>query len=220
MARLMGHEIGTTLVLAGTMSPVTHLFASWLIAANTTDNLRDRRLVTLSGLLPDLDGAGIVADFAKQMLQGGDDFYYYQRYHHSLLHGIFGAVVISMVLACFARKRLCVAALSFLLVHLHFLCDLVGSRGPSASDIWPIFYLAPFSGRWTLYWTHQWALDAWPNKLISVVLFALCICVATRTGDSFVGVFNRRLDVILVAVLRKWRYALVREGRGSEQQKG
>ena len=191
------------------MSPVTHLFASWLIAAKTTDNPRDRRLVTLSGILPDLDGAGIVADFAKQIFQGGDDFHYYQLYHHFLLHGIFGAAIISTVLACFAHNRWRVAVLSFLLVHLHFLGDLLGSRGPSPSDLWPILYLAPFSGRWTFYWTQQWALDAWPNKVISVVLFAGCIWVATRTGDSFVGVFNRRLDAVFVGVLRKWRCALL-----------
>jgi LexA-binding, inner membrane-associated putative hydrolase len=190
------------------VSPVTHLFASWLIAAKTTDNVRDRRLVTLSGILPDLDGAGIVADFARQVFQGGDDFYYYQLYHHSLLHGIFGAAVISTALACFAHKRWRVASLSFLLAHLHFLCDLIGSRGPSPADIWPISYLAPFSATWTFYWTHQWPLDAWPNKVISVALFVGCIWVSTRTGDSFVGVFNRRLDAIFVGVLRKWRYAL------------
>src|SRR6266542_1251249 len=182
------------------MSPVTHLFASWLIAAHTTENYRDRRLVALSGLLPDLDGAGVVVDFARQLFEGGDDFFYYQRYHHSLLHGIFGAAVISMGLACFARRRGRVAALSFLLVHLHLLCDLAGSRGPSPWDLWPIFYLAPFSHRCVWIWSHQWALDAWPNRVLTIVLFAACLWVATRTGDSSVGVFNRRLDATFVGV--------------------
>jgi hypothetical protein len=38
------------------MSPLTHLLASWIVAAKTTDNPRDRRLVTLAGVAPDLDG--------------------------------------------------------------------------------------------------------------------------------------------------------------------
>jgi LexA-binding, inner membrane-associated putative hydrolase len=120
------------------MAPVTHLFASWLIAAKTTDNLRDRRLVTLSGILPDLDGAGILVDFTRQAVWGREDFFFYQKFHHWLLHGAFGAAVISLALVCFAQNRPRVAWLSILLVHLHLLCDLVGSRGPSPQDLWPI----------------------------------------------------------------------------------
>jgi len=38
------------------MSPETHLLASWIVAAKTTDNPRDCRLVTLAGILPNGDG--------------------------------------------------------------------------------------------------------------------------------------------------------------------
>jgi hypothetical protein len=186
------------------MAPVTHLFASWIVAAKTTDNLRDRRLVALSGILPDLDGAGILVDLAKQVIHGEENFFFYQRYHHYLLHGLFGAVLIAAVLACFARDRARVAVLSFLLVHLHLLCDLVGSRGPSPEDVWPIFYLGPFSKEWMWAWKGQWALDAWPNRLLSVFLFGWCLKLAVARGDSFVGVFNRRLDHIFVSTLRGW----------------
>jgi inner membrane protein len=44
------------------MSPETHLFASWIIATKTTRNLRDSRLVTLAGILPDADGLGLIVD--------------------------------------------------------------------------------------------------------------------------------------------------------------
>ena len=47
------------------MAPLTHLLASWLVAAGTTDNLRDRRLVSLAGVLPDLDGAGVLIDMVQ-----------------------------------------------------------------------------------------------------------------------------------------------------------
>ena len=42
------------------MSPATHFFVSWVIAAKTTDNPRDCRLVTLAGILPDVDGLGLI----------------------------------------------------------------------------------------------------------------------------------------------------------------
>src|SRR5689334_21409036 len=101
------------------MSPVTHLMASWIIAAKTTDNLRDRRLVALSGVLPDLDGAGILIDFGRQLFRGEEDFIFYARYHHLLLHGLFAALLVSLTLTCFAQRRGRVALLTFLVFHLH-----------------------------------------------------------------------------------------------------
>ena len=69
------------------MSPLTHLLASWIVAAKTTDNLRDRRLVTLAGVAPDLDGLGLLVDTAKGAFTTGK-FYYYPEYHHWLTHGL------------------------------------------------------------------------------------------------------------------------------------
>ena len=186
------------------MSPITHLFASWVIAAKTTDNVRDRRLVALSGIAPDLDGAGIIVDFVRQARHLSDDFWYFQKYHHHLLHGIFGAVAIALILALFAQSRGRVFLLCLLAVHGHFLCDLLGSRGPEAHDLWPIHYLAPLSYHWTWVWKHQWALDAWPNRLITLWLFAWILLLALRLGDSPVGVFNRKADSVFIGVLRGW----------------
>jgi hypothetical protein len=41
---------------------------SWVIAAKTTDNPRDCRLVTLAGILPDLDGLGLIPDVVTRAL--------------------------------------------------------------------------------------------------------------------------------------------------------
>ena len=76
-----------------------------------------------------------------------------------------------MVLACFARQRLRAAVLCLIVFHLHLLCDLIGSRGPSAVDLWPIFYFGPFSKDPMWLWKGQWPLDAWPNP----VFFAIAI---------------------------------------------
>ncbi len=185
------------------MSPITHLLASWIIASKTTDNLRDRRLVSLAGIAPDLDGLGLVADIIK-----GGDPYYYPTYHHWLGHGLAGALVCSAFLTCFARRKGRVFLLAMLMFHLHLLCDLAGSRGPEPKDLWPIYYFGPFSYRSIWVWKHQWGLDAWPNRIISVVLFVWALWIATKLGDSFVGVFNRKVDRIVVAVLQKWRAIL------------
>ena len=78
------------------MSPLMHFVGSWLVAVATTNNPRDRTLVTLAGVLPDADGLGIVVDVAGSLIFGKEStFSYYQTYHHSLLHGFMPAHVSS-----------------------------------------------------------------------------------------------------------------------------
>lgn len=188
------------------MSPVIHLFASWLVAASTTDNPRDCRWVTLAGVVPDLDGAGLIVDLANQAL-GREETWFYGQYHHYLLHGIPGGLVVAGLMAVFARRRLRVALLVLAVFHLHLLCDWLGSRGPSPTDLWPIYYLAPWTKQWHWVWTGQWRLDGWQNRLIAVALFAGCLVQAVRLGHSVAGVFHRRADAVFVQVLRKWQAA-------------
>jgi hypothetical protein len=126
------------------VSPVTHLLASWVIAAKMTDNPRDCRLVTLAGILPDADGLGLVVDIASAGL-GYKPTQFYAQYHHYYFHGAIAGVVMAAALGGLARRRWRVALLALLVFHLHLLCDLVGSRGPSPEDLWPSF----ISGRST-----------------------------------------------------------------------
>jgi hypothetical protein len=114
------------------------------------------------------------------------------------------ALVVSAVLAAVGRRRWRVFGICLVVFHLHLLCDLIGSRGPEAKDLWPIYYLGPFSYHATWVWKHQWGLDAWPNRVITLILFGWSLGLAVRLGDSFVGVFNRRADRVFVGVLRKW----------------
>jgi hypothetical protein len=192
------------------MSPITHLLASWVIAAKTTDNPRDCRLVALAGILPDADGFGVLLDLACEAT-GNKNTLFYEHYHHYLLHGAFGGVAIALLLACFTRQRWRVALLALAVFHLHLLCDFVGSRGPSPQDLWPIFYFGPFDKDPMWLWKGQWPLDAWPNRLLSLALLVWALRLAVRRGDSFVGVFNRRADAAFVGVLRSWLAAWERK---------
>jgi inner membrane protein len=188
------------------MSPGTHFFMSWIIAAKTTDNRRDCGLVTLAGVLPDLDGLGIIPDAITRAL-GYRESVYYEHYHHFLLHGLFGGVLIAVLMAGFARHRWQVLLLSLLVFHLHLLCDLVGSRGPDPDDLWPIFYDGPFKKNWMWIWKGQWRLDSWFNEILSVVLLVWALRISVQQGWSFVAMFNRRWDEKFVAVLRQWSAA-------------
>jgi hypothetical protein len=176
--------------------------------AKATDNARDCRLVTLAGILPDADGIGLLADGLNQAL-GRQPTFYYQHYHHYLLHGAFGAVLVSGFLALFARNKWRVALLCLAVFHLHLLCDFIGSRGPRPEDLWPIYYFGPFRQDPTWVWKGQLPLDAWPNRLLAVCLLAAALWMPVRLGYSVAGVFSARLDRAVVAALRKWHASLL-----------
>ena len=187
------------------MSPFAHLIGSWLVASATTTNPRDRKLVTLAGVLPDVDGLGVVVDVVDSLISGKENtFHYYQQYHHILLHGWPGAVAVSILLMLFARQRRPVLLLCLLTFHLHLLCDLVGSRGPTVGDLWPICYSEPIFRHPIWFWKGQWKLDGWQNQTIFATLLATSIWLAVKRGYSFVEVVSERADKFFVQVLRKW----------------
>ena len=187
------------------VNPITHLLASWTLADNVVSDRRDRNLITWAGVLPDLDGLGVVADVGHKLLAGNDSWHY-GDYHHQLLHGLPGAVVLPALLALRGVERLKVFAFGFVAVHLHLLCDLVGSRGPTAVDIWPVWYLAPFSDRPVLLWQGQWPLNAWPNVVFTLALLAYAFWAAVARGYCPVGLFSAKADVVVVQTLRtRWR---------------
>jgi len=169
------------------MTPGAHLLISWLSTPELVKVQRDRRLVTLTGIAPDIDGLGIIID----KLTGTTG--YYIKYHHYLGHSIFAALVFATVASMLAssQKKL-VWFLSFLVVHFHILGDIVGSKGPDGYQ-WPIFYLYPFSDL-ELIWVYQWELNAWPNSVIIVFLLFLSLYYAAKKNISFIEVISPWLD--------------------------
>ncbi len=165
------------------MSPVTHFLGGWSALERTQRSHRDRALVVWIGLAPDLDGLGIVVDFATRVL-GLPETDYYQAFHRVYGHGLPAAIIFSALVAALADDRPRAAIGAFLSVHLHFLCDVLGSRGAGPEDFWPISYLAPFSDRVVVEWSGQWPLIGWQNMAITAVLLLFATAQALRTGYS------------------------------------
>ena len=197
------------------MSPITHFLASWTLADVCRLRGRDQALVTWSGVLPDADGLSVLVDGANRLL-GRPDTWLFGEYHHGLLHGLLAAIAIPLALSFFAANRLRTFLVGCAAVHLHFLCDIVGSRGPGSDDVWPIRYLAPCSDRLSIQWSGQWPLNGWPNILFTVVLLAYGFRRAVISGYSPVGVFSSGADRAFAnAVQNRWR-ALTRGSAGRE----
>lgn len=150
------------------MNPVTHLLVAWNLAQAAELSPRERRAIVAAGIVPDLDGAGILLDFARGADPGLGA---YAAYHHVIGHNLLGGVLLAGLAAAIARRRLVTAALAFLSFHLHLLGDLIGSAGPGRS-LWTLSYLYPFSER-EFVWQGQWELNAWPNIVFTLAMLAL-----------------------------------------------
>lgn len=179
------------------MSPITHFLAGWALAHTAKLNPRERMLVSVAGVIPDLDGFGIVVDLATR---GATDWW--GHFHHELGHNLGFCLLVTVVFACLAKRKGVTALLVFLSFHLHLLCDIIGARGPDG-DQWPIPYLEPFSHVPRLVWSGQWALNAWPNMLITAALIALALRWAWQRGYSPLEMVSTRADAVFVATLRR-----------------
>jgi inner membrane protein len=181
------------------MSPFTHALVGWTVANAASLIRRDRAIVMCAGIIADIDGLGVLIDLATQ--DSASPTHWYDQFHHILGHNLCFALVITVLAFFLARQHLLVPALSFLSFHLHLLGDLLGSRGPDGYQ-WPIPYLVPWSAAWQLTWQGQWALNAWPNSLVTGVLLAAMFYLAWQRGYSPVELISTKADAAFIATLR------------------
>lgn len=171
------------------MSPVVHAELAWLCAQGLPTR-RERALVALAGVLPDLDGAGL-------LLYPWDSGAAYGQWHHLVGHTVFAALGTALLCGGLARS-LRVAALAFAVFHLHLLCDLLGSGAG-----WPIAYLWPLSDRWVQTFRFGWELFSWQNFVIGLCATLVCFWTARPLRRTFLEVFSARLDAAAVGLVQR-----------------
>ena len=161
-------------------------------------NRRERAVIALAGVAPDLDGIGIIPEVLTA--HSNHPLRWFSEYHHVLGHNLGFAIVITIAayLICRNWKATALAALSF---HLHLLCDLIGARGPDGYQS-PLPYLAPFSDRLQLVWQGQWALNAWPNFALTFFLLGTTFYLAWKRGFSPLEMLSKKWDEAFVSTLR------------------
>ncbi len=156
-------------------------------------------LVTFAGVAPDLDGLGIVPELLTR--HSSRPLEWFSEYHHVLAHNLLFAVAATIAVFAFARRRWLAGLLAFLTIHLHFLMDVLGSRGPDGYK-WPIPYLLPFSSKLQFAWSGEWGLNSWQNVVITCTLLSLAIVRSIQTGNSPVAIFSVGADRKVVLALR------------------
>ena len=182
------------------MNPVTHLLTGWVIANADDLERRDRAIVTLAAIIPDVDGLGILTSLASKDHEAG--LHLYSQYHHVIAHNLFSGLLITSVAYALSKKKWFTALLVFFSFHLHLLGDLLSGRGPDGI-IWTISYLYPAYPDFIVSWSGQWELNALPNVVITGVLLLLTFYLAWKRGYSPVGIISSNADHVFVYTLRK-----------------
>jgi hypothetical protein len=181
------------------MHPATHFFAGWLVACAPGLTRRERAIVAFAGVVPDLDGIGVIPELVTA--NWARPLPWYSLYHHVVGHNLVFALVVAGVAYALATRRRYTAALAFASFHLHLVCDLAGSRGADGYQ-WPIPYFWPFSNAVQLAWSGQWWLGAWQNTAITVALVLAAVVAAWWLGYSPLGIVSPKGDAVFVATLR------------------
>ena len=182
------------------MNPATHFLIGWSAAnIGVLKNRRDRALVVVASIAPDFDGLGIVAE---KLTAGSDTpLLWWSSYHHVLGHNLVYSAALSVLFGVAAIRKLRVALVAFVALHLHLIGDFIGGRGPDGFD-WPIRYFYPFHDA-AFAWKHMWALNAWPNIALTLALLALTLYWAVTLGRTPLEFVSVKTDEAVVATLRK-----------------
>jgi len=142
---------------------LTHIGLSWIIAHLTAGSRKDRALIVLAGVLPDLDGAGIL--WSEPV---------YLAAHRAAGHGLLFALLLVVVIWRTADVPVRTAVLGLISFHVHLLLDTVGTGGLPIRYLWPISDAA---------WTYsRWTLASWPNVGVMALTLLGVLWVARRSG--------------------------------------
>lgn len=198
------------------MQAPSHLITSWFVAeACGIKSARNRRIVALSGLAPDIDSLAYVGAIVYFRFDKDLAFeHVWEVIHHRYTHGL-GFVVLTGIVAYLATTRFSVfragkrndvnagptdragnvALLCMLVSAIHVFCDVVGG-GPT----WPVFPAWPLSDfAWAVDWS--WTLGEWPNSVILFACLAGMMVYARVAGYSPMESINYGFDRWFVRII-------------------
>ena len=169
------------------MSPLYHLQVGAFLANARPYTLRERRLIMLASLAPDLDGVF----FFDADLWG--------RFHHTFSHNLFSMLFISLAFALYNRgRRLELFALCAASSMLQILIDVI-TNDPS----WSQQFLRPltdynFTPAEFTDWSYLGAFQVyWVQGSLMVLILAGTVILYTKTGRTFLELASTRLDRFL-----------------------
>jgi membrane-bound metal-dependent hydrolase YbcI (DUF457 family) len=181
------------------MNPITHYLVSWVVADSSNLDKRERAAVTLSGVIPDIDSFGIIAEQLTK--ESERPLLWWSDCHHVFGHNIGFGILVAVIVFIIAKKKWKVMILALFCFHLHLLCDIIGAKGPDGYQ-WPIPYLIPFSNAIQIVWKYQWEINAWPNFVITITTLVITFYYAWKHGYSALEIISKNIDRVFVRTLQ------------------
>jgi membrane-bound metal-dependent hydrolase YbcI (DUF457 family) len=157
-----------------------HAQVGWFAARIARLEKRDRCLVALAAMLPDLDGLSIAFGYSA-----------YYRIHHVWLHNVFACAAIALLVAAAARRKVAVFFVAAAGILLHVLSDGFGLL--ALMPLWP-------ASRWT-FWPNdeRYWLAAMTEIGVPVLLISAQVWLARRDGTSILEMLPSRWQAWLAA---------------------
>ncbi len=90
------------------MSPVTHFLVGWLAANAAHLDRRERAMVAFAGVIPDVDGLGIVAEVVTS--HSAHPLAWWSDYHHVLGHNLGFCAFVTALSFILAKRRVLTAS--------------------------------------------------------------------------------------------------------------
>jgi hypothetical protein len=172
-----------------------HLFLSYLLPWRTPLERRDRVIIALAGLAPDVDAPILLA-------MGHDAFV---EYHHDWTHHLAGAALAAAAGWVFGRRKAAAAGLAAAAWCGHLLLDMLGGgeRYEDGTFAYPLPLLWPFSTREFDPFPFSWPLASWQNGVVMVLAIYFMVRLALVEGRTVVEVFSLRADRAVVDAIRR-----------------
>lgn len=161
------------------MSPIVHGMIAWLVAVLFAKDVNDRRLITIAGVVLDIDGIFILFDRSA-----------YFELHHTFSHSFVFGILVAITAYTLSVDRVKVFAGALAAFSLHVITDLVVTN-------WSVALLSPFSD-YRLTVGQDPAVVAIVYPVVFFVSLGLILVIAYRKGISPVEFVSERLDGYLV----------------------
>ncbi len=167
------------------MSPIIHLITAWLIAMFFAIELKERRIVVLAGIIPDIDGAFILFNFEA-----------YLEYHHTFGHSyVFGIPFILITAFLFLdniKLKLKVSLIALLGFTSHLVLDMIGSDWP-VSLLYPLsregYCIFPSIPNEIIYWVI--------NPVYAIIVVSLMAWIIYKKERSPIEFISQKFDRIM-----------------------
>ena len=180
------------------MSPLTHWQVGALLANVRDYNLRERRLIMLAALAPDVDGVFIFfmsPDKNGLCLGQGP---WFEALHHTFGHSVFYCLAVALGLALYNRgRRLELFLVCLFSSSLQLVLDIVTNDSTWEHPLfWPLAYR--FRVGDYIHWSYlNTFLASWMQYSLMAIIFAGIVVLYLKKGRTFLELISVRLDVFL-----------------------